>query len=99
MQGAYENQRGVEIFDVPLDVVGIVRRRLPLVHCIEIGTDVIVPGELCECSERFLDTPPARRSMTEQHGTSNAPIWIDMQRRGLLFVLFTFPVHVLSCEL
>lgn len=46
MQGAYENQRGVEVPDVTLDVDGIVRHRLPLVHCIEIGTDVVAPGGL-----------------------------------------------------
>ena len=52
----YKNQGGIEVFVVLLDVVGVVLCRLPLVHCIEVKTSVLVLDRLKERSESILET-------------------------------------------
>ena len=80
-----------------LDVGSVIYYSLPLVNFIKLRTGVVDPSELYERSERISDTTPARRPITEQQGVSNVPIWVDLQRRRLLFALFTF-LHDLAYE-
>ena len=57
----YKNQGGVEIFVVLLNIVGVVFSRLPLVHCIEVETSVIVLDGLEERSESILEAAFVQR--------------------------------------
>ena len=52
----YENQGGVEVLVVLLDIVHIVLGRLPLVHRVEIEAGIIVLYGLEEFSESILET-------------------------------------------
>jgi hypothetical protein len=51
----YENQGGIEVLVVLLDVVRVILGRLPLVHRVEIETGVVVLDGLEEHSESILE--------------------------------------------
>ena len=63
--GTHEDQGGIEILVILLDIVRIVFHRLPLVHRIEVDTGVIGLDWLEERSESILKTMPAQRSGTQ----------------------------------
>ena len=51
----YEDQGGIEVLVVLLDIVCIIFGRLLLVHSVEIETGVVVLDGLEECSESILE--------------------------------------------
>ena len=53
---AHENQGGIEVFVVLLDIIGVVFCRLFLVHCVEIETSVIVLNGLEKRPKSILET-------------------------------------------
>ena len=61
----HENERGVEVFVILLDVVHIVLGRLPLVHGVEVDTGIIGLDGLEERSQSILDATPGQRSTTQ----------------------------------
>ena len=58
---AHENQGGIEVLVVLLDVVGVVLGRLPLVHCVEVKTRIVVLDGLEERSESILEATFVQR--------------------------------------
>jgi len=58
---AYEDQGGVEVFVVLLDVICVILVGLPLVHRVEIETGIIVLDGLEECSESILEATLVQR--------------------------------------
>ena len=92
----YEDQGGVEVLVVLLDVVCIILDRLPLVHRVEIEAGVVVLDGLEECPESILEATFIQRYVVEAMHISNVPLWIDLQWSGVLFDLFSpFPLLVL----
>jgi len=57
----YEDQGGVEVLVVLLDVVRIILDRLLLVHRVEIETGVVVLDGLEECPESILEATFVQR--------------------------------------
>jgi hypothetical protein len=52
----HENQGGIEVFVVLLDIIGVVFCRLFLVNCVEIETSVIVLNGLEKRPKSILET-------------------------------------------
>ena len=61
----HENERGVEVLVILLDVVHIVLGRLPLVHGVEVDAGIIGLDGLEERSQSVLDATPIQRSTTQ----------------------------------
>ena len=57
----HEDQGGVQVLVIFLDVVGIVLHRLSLVHCIEIEAGIVGLDGLEEDSEGILEATSAQR--------------------------------------
>ena len=58
----HENECGVEILVVLLDVVHIVLGRLPLVHGVEVEAGIICLDGLKKRSQGILEATPSQRS-------------------------------------
>ena len=71
----YEDQGGVEVLVVLLDVVCIIFGRLLLVHGVEIETSIVVLDGLEECPESILEA-----TFVQRHGV--AAMW-DTKRTTL----------------
>ena len=52
----YENQGGIEVLIVLLDIVCVILGRLPLVHSVEVGAGVVGLDGLEESFESILKT-------------------------------------------
>jgi len=101
----HENQGGIEVLVILLDIVRIVLHRFPLVHRIEVEAGVVSFDGLEERSESILEAESAQRSaMQAMQSESNVPLGVDLEWRGLLFGFFTlFGVlhespYVLGCS-
>jgi len=65
----YEDQRGVEVFVVLLDIVRVILGRLLLVHRIEIETGVVVLDRLEERPESILEAMFVQRETQSYLGS------------------------------
>ena len=82
------NQGSIEASTVLLDVVDVVFYRLFLVHCAETEMSVIDPDGL-ENILRAAWKPNSFSGVSlELCETSNVPLWVDLQSRGVFFVPF-----------
>ena len=61
----YKNQGGIEVLVVLLDIVGVVLGRLPLVHCVEVETSVVILDGLEERSESILEATDGKSDIVE----------------------------------
>ena len=100
----HENQGGVEVLVILIDIVCIVLHRLPLVHRIEVEAGVIGLDGLEERSESILEAKSGQRSAVQAMcDASNIPLRVDLQWRRPFFGLFTLcglfheSVHSLEC--
>ena len=72
---AHENQCGIEVFVVLLDVIGVILHRLSLVHVVEVEAGIICLDGLEERSESILETVPAQRSTMQTTGYVVRTTW------------------------
>ena len=85
----HEDQGGIEVLVVLLDVVNIILCGFPLVHRIEIESGIVVLDGLEECSECILEAASLNGQRREECAMSNTPFRIDLQWSGLFFGRFT----------
>jgi len=65
METTYENQGGIEVLVILLDVVCIIVDRLLLVDRVEIEAGVVVLDGLEECPESILEAAIVQRHVVE----------------------------------
>ena len=61
----HENERGIEVLFIFLDVFYVVLGCLPLVHGVEVDTGIIGLDGLEERSQSVLDATPGQQSTTQ----------------------------------
>ena len=69
-----EDQRGIEVLVVLLDIFCIIFGRLPLVYCIEVETGVVNLNGLEEHSESILKTTSLSDQPSEPYNTAEHTI-------------------------
>jgi len=85
----HKNQRSVEVLVILLNIVRVIPSRLPLVHCVEVETSVVILDGLEERSESVSEAVSVQRLETQHSKTSDTALRIDFQRWRVLLVLFT----------
>jgi len=79
-QATQENQGGVEVLVVLLDVVHIVLGRLPLVHGVEVDAGIIGLDGLEERPQGVLESTPSQRSATRMMYSDGVVLEPDLQQ-------------------